>query len=281
MMRAPARGEVRRVPSSTSLGRQIRSDLGSDFRCVYFVADSCAHEIRFLGKRLRRTVAWAIEVRHECASHHEAVKVGRGRCVDASLGQLLVVDRIPTPRCLRLLPFPAVDLEQSVMIVVTQAAEVIQLIHLEVGARQCSREPLSNSHQNARTRFLLDPDRKRELSALFSLLRRDFVVRELAMGLALFVCANVNDCARFAAVYDDCNLRMRTLPVTFRTAILTLVERVWSSAEDLPGRALRNLNGLLPFFCQGANPQLNERLDLRLMASRIGAQGAVLDLREE
>ena len=71
------------------------------------------------------------------------------------------------------------------------------------------------------------------------------------MGLALFVRANVNDCPRFAAVYDDCNLGMRTLPLAFCTPILTLVERVGGSAEDLPGRALRNLNGLLPFLAKG------------------------------
>ena len=124
------------------------------------------------------------------------------------------------------------------MIVVTKAAEVIQRNHLEVRARQCSRELLSNSLQNARTCFLLDPDRKRKLPALFSLLRRDFVVRELAMGLALFLCANVNDCPRFSAVYDDCDLGVRTLPLGFCTPILTLVERVGGSAEDLPGRAL-------------------------------------------
>jgi hypothetical protein len=74
-------------------------------------------------------------------------------------------------------------------------------------------------------------------------------VRELAMGLALFLCANVNDCLRFAAVYDDCNLGVRTLLLALRTPILTLIERVGGSAEDLPGRALRNLNRLLPFFC--------------------------------
>jgi hypothetical protein len=91
-----------------------------------------------------------------------------------------------------------------VMIVVTKAAEVIQRNHLEVRARQCSPELLSNSLQNARTCFLLDPNRKRKLPALFSLLRRDFVVRELAMGLALFLCANVNDCPRFAAVPPSC-----------------------------------------------------------------------------
>ena len=249
MMRAPARGEVRFVPSSTSLGRQIRSDLGSDFRCVYFVAYSTSDEIRFLGKRLRGTVAWTIKVRNKRAGHHETVEVGRGHCADLCLRQPFVIHGIPTPRCLRLLLFPAVHLEQSVMIVMTKAAEVIQRNHLEVRARQCSRELLSNSHQNARTCFLLDPDRKRKLSALFSLLRRDFVVRELAMGLALFVCANVNYCPRVAAVYDNCNLDVRTLPLAFCTAILTLVERVGGSAEDLPGRALRDLNGLLPFFC--------------------------------
>src|SRR5229473_1093016 len=248
MMRAPARGEVRLVPSSTSLGRQIRSDLGSDFRCVYFVAYSTSDEIRFLGKRLRGTVAWTIKVRNKRASHHESVEVGRGHCVDASLRQFLVVDRIPTPRCLRLLLFPAVDLEQSVMIVVTKAAEVIQRNHLEVRACQCSRELLSNSLQNARTCFLLDPDRTRQLAALFSLLQRDFVVRELAMGLALFVCANVNYCSRFAAVYDNCNLDVRTLPLAFCTAILTLVERVGGSAEDLPGRAgISRVREMRPF----------------------------------
>src|SRR5258708_23772179 len=99
-----------------------------------------------------------MEVRGKCTSHHEAVKIGRGHCVDASLRQFLVVDRIPTPRCLRLLLFPAVDLEQSVMIVVTKAAEIIQHNHLEVRARQCCRELLSNSLQNARTYFLLDTD---------------------------------------------------------------------------------------------------------------------------
>jgi len=46
------------------------------------------------------------------------------------------------------------------------------------------------------------------------------------MGLALFVRANVNDCPRFAAVYDDCDLGVQTLPLGFCTPILTLVERV-------------------------------------------------------
>ena len=49
------------------------------------------------------------------------------------------------------------------MIVVSKAAEVIERNHLEVRARQCSRELLSNSLQNPRTCFLLDPDRKRKL----------------------------------------------------------------------------------------------------------------------
>ncbi len=247
-MRAPAQGEARRAPGGTSPGRQIRTDLGSDFGCVYFAPDRCSQEISFFRQSLCRTVAWAIKVRHECASHQESVKVGRGHCVDASLRQLLVVDRIRAPRRLRFLLFPAVDLEQSMVVVVTQAAKVIQRNHLEVCARQCSRELLSNSQQNARTCFLLDPDPKRKLSALFSLLRRDFVVRELAMGLALFVCANVNYCPRFAAVYDNCNLDVRTLPLAFCTAILTLVERVGGSAEDLPGRAgISRVREMRPF----------------------------------
>ena len=63
--------------------------------------------------------------------------------------------------------------------------------------------------------FLLDPDRKRKLSALFSLLRRDFVVRELAMGLALFVCANTAS-SRFG---KEAAQRLPPLP------LLTAIER--------------------------------------------------------
>ena len=50
------------------------------------------------------------------------------------------------------------------MVVVTETAEVVQRNHLEVRTHQCSGAFLSNSLQDARTCFLLNTDRERELS---------------------------------------------------------------------------------------------------------------------
>lgn len=68
------------------------------------------------------------------------------------------------------------------------------------------------------------------------------------MRLALLVGANVHDSSGFAAVHCDSDLCARALPLALRTAILTLVKRVWSLGVDLPGRALRNVEWLLPIF---------------------------------
>src|SRR5258707_12651250 len=62
-----------------SFGRHLRINASCDLRGIHLVGDSRPDEIRFLRRRLRRTVAWAIEVRHECASHHEAARIDRTR----------------------------------------------------------------------------------------------------------------------------------------------------------------------------------------------------------
>jgi len=55
-----------------------------------------------------------------------------------------MIYRAASPLGLCLLLFPAVDLEQSVMIFVAKAAEVVQRNHLEVSTRQCMRKVLPN-----------------------------------------------------------------------------------------------------------------------------------------
>src|SRR5713226_1771353 len=91
----------------------------------------------------------------------------------------------------------------------------------------------------------------------------------------------MHDRSCFAAVCNDGRLGMRTLPLAVRATILTFIERVGRLRADLPGRTLRNLNRLAPFFHKGTNPQLNKRLNLCLMTGRIHAQRLVLDLWEE
>lgn len=91
------------------------------------------------------------------------------------------------------------------------------------------------------------------------------------MRLALLVRANVHDRSGFAAVHNHSGLSMRTFSFALRTAILTLVQRVWSFGVDLPGRALRNLDWLWSIFHQWRNTQFDKFLDLRSVATRIRA----------
>lgn len=108
------------------------------------------------------------------------------------------------------------------VVVVAQAPKVIERDHLEVPIVQHDWQLLSNSLQDSRTCLLLNTDRESKLAALLSLLRRDFIPEELPVCLALFVRANVHDGSGFAAVHHDCDLRVRTLPLSLTSAIRQL-----------------------------------------------------------
>jgi hypothetical protein len=86
--------------------------------------------------------------------------------------------------------------------------------------------------------------------------------RRLTGFRALLICTNMQDRPCLAPVYDDSDLGIRTLALALRTPILTFIERARSFGTSLPGGTLGNLNGLSPFFDQGANSQLNECLYL-------------------
>src|ERR1039457_5304892 len=91
----------------------------------------------------------------------------------------------------------------------------------------------------------------------------------------------MQDSPRLAAVYDDCSLRLGTFSRALCTTILTLIKRVGSLGPHVPGRTLGNLNRFLPLHYQRLTPQLNERLDLRLVTGWIRAQRLVPDLWKE
>src|SRR5258708_1815717 len=86
-----------------------------------------------------------------------------------------------------------------------------------------------------------------------SLLRRDLVVGELPVRLALLLRTHMHDRSCFAAIYNDSGLGVGTLSVALCTPILAFVERVGRFGVNLPGRALRNLNWLFPVFHQRPN----------------------------
>jgi hypothetical protein len=167
------------------------------------------------------------------------------------------------------------------MVVMSEPTEVIQRNHFEFRACQLRRKFLPNSLQDARTRFLLNPNGNGELSALLLLLRRDLVVGELPVRLALLVRTHMHDRSCFTPVYDNGDLGVWTLPLAACGTVLTFVEYAGGLRVDLPRRNLRNLNGLSPFFYKRVNPQSNNCLNLCLMTGRIHTQRLVLDLREE
>jgi len=92
------------------------------------------------------------------------------------------------------------------MVVMSESTEVIQCNHFEFRTRQLRRKFLPNGLQDARTRFLLNPDRKGELSALLLLLGRDFVVGELPVRLALLVHTHMHDRPCFTSIHDNGDL---------------------------------------------------------------------------
>ena len=91
------------------------------------------------------------------------------------------------------------------------------------------------------------------------------------MDLALFACADVEDCSCFATIHDDRNLRVGALSFALCSPVLPLVEGVWGLGMSLPVRNLGNLKRLLSLLNQWGDPQLNEGLNLCLVTRRIRA----------
>jgi len=135
------------------------------------------------------------------------------------------------------------------MVVMSEPTEVIQRNHFEVRARHLRRKFLADSLQDARTRFLLNPNCKGELSALFLLLRRDLVVGDLPVYLALLLCTHVQDRSCFTTVYDNGDLGVWALSLAPRMTVLTFVERAGHHQErgSQPVAFIMILNSALPF----------------------------------
>jgi hypothetical protein len=99
---------------------------------IDFVPRSRTCEVRVFRKRLPRVVARTIQVGNEGADNKKAIYVCGFYGLHGSRRNLLVVHGFSAPRGFALLLFPCVELGETAVIVMTQAAEVVEGYHLQV-----------------------------------------------------------------------------------------------------------------------------------------------------
>src|SRR5712692_9958966 len=137
-----------------------------------------------------------------------------------------------------LLLFPCLELGETAMIVVSQAPEVVEGDHLQVGPGEGVWQLLADGFENTHPRQLLDALGKGFLLALGLLLRCRLIASHAIVNLAFLGPANIKDASSILAVNENCGFRVGALPFCFGFPVLPFKEHVFGTAVCLPSGSL-------------------------------------------